>query len=165
MKRKQTGVTTVEFAIIGMLFFIVLFGVIEFGRLLFTWNTLTEATRRGARVAAVCPVNHPAIARITVFNGPGSGGKSPVLSNLVPGDVAVRYLDDNGNDLGNAPTFSNIAYVSVGISGNSDGAPGYQHQMLIPLLAMTLTSPWFQTMLPTENLGQVPGTNEQCPFG
>ncbi|MFH0343099.1 MAG: TadE/TadG family type IV pilus assembly protein [Chromatiales bacterium] len=163
MKNRQSGLATVEFAIIGMLFFIVLFAVIEFGRLLFTWNTLTEATRRGARVAAVCPVNHPAIARITVFNRPGGGG-SPVLPNLAPGDVAVQYLGDNGNDLGNAPSFSNIAYVSVGISGNSDGVPGYQHQMLIPLLAMTLTSPWFQTTLPRESLGQVPGTIEQCPF-
>lgn len=156
MKRQQSGITTVEFAIIGMLFFIVLFAVLEFGRLLFTWNTLTEATRRGARVAAVCPVNQAAIANITVFSDSAGGVASP-LPNLTPADVDVNYLGVNGNDLGGAPVFSTIAYVQVGI-------PGYQFDMHIPLFNITLTSPSFWTTLPRENLGVVPGAGPLCPF-
>ncbi|MDQ2694292.1 MAG: pilus assembly protein, partial [Pseudomonadota bacterium] len=34
MRRRQRGITTVEFAIIGALLMITVFGVIEFGRLL-----------------------------------------------------------------------------------------------------------------------------------
>ena len=58
--RFQTGITTVEFAIIGLLMFIVVFGVIEFGRALFVVNMLTEATRRGARLAAARPAQQAA---------------------------------------------------------------------------------------------------------
>ena len=48
-RRRQSGLTTVEFAIIGSLAFILVFGVIEIARALFVLNALTEATRRGAR--------------------------------------------------------------------------------------------------------------------
>ena len=76
MIRRQRGVTSVEFAIIGLLVMIVLFAVLETGRLLFVFNALEEATRRGARVAAVCQVNDSAIAEITVFNPSGGGADS-----------------------------------------------------------------------------------------
>lgn len=171
MKMRQKGLTTVEFAIIGALFFIVLFGVIEFGRMLFVWNTLTEATRRGARVAAVCPVNHPAIARKTVFNDENTDGSSPILSNLSTDDVEVQYLEDDGDVIADpVANFSDIAYVRVSISGGSDGVAGYQHDLLvlpalIPGLTGTLTAPEFETTLPRESLGVVPGIAEpQCPF-
>ncbi len=55
--KTQRGAAMVEFALIALLFFIILFGIIEFGRAFFTYNTLVEATRRGARVAAVCPAS------------------------------------------------------------------------------------------------------------
>ena len=58
-RARQTGTTTVEFAIIASVMFMILFGVIEFGRVMFTANALAESTRRGARLAAVCPVGDP----------------------------------------------------------------------------------------------------------
>ena len=51
MRHQQKGMYTVEFALVAALFFVLLFGVIEFARALFVWETLTEATRRGARLA------------------------------------------------------------------------------------------------------------------
>ncbi len=59
MRCQQTGLATVEFAIVGLLLFVVIFGVIEFGRALFVVNTLTDGTRRAARLAVVCPVGDP----------------------------------------------------------------------------------------------------------
>lgn len=67
MKSGQRGSTLVEFAFAGLLLFIALFAALEFARWMYLWNSMTEATRRGARVAAVCPINDPAIARVTVF--------------------------------------------------------------------------------------------------
>ena len=61
MKNSQQGTTTVEFAILASVLFVLIFGVIEIGRAFFVWNSLAEATRRGARIAAVCPVNHGSI--------------------------------------------------------------------------------------------------------
>jgi Flp pilus assembly protein TadG len=50
----QLGATMVEFAIVAVLFFSLLLGIMDFGRLLFTWNAAAEATRWGARIAVVC---------------------------------------------------------------------------------------------------------------
>lgn len=50
MNRKHMrGVYVVEFAFIGLLVFVLLFGVLEMGRLYFTVNALDESARRGAR--------------------------------------------------------------------------------------------------------------------
>jgi Flp pilus assembly protein TadG len=43
----------VEFAIVGLLLFIVVFGVIDVGRAVWNYNTLAHATREGARYAIV----------------------------------------------------------------------------------------------------------------
>lgn len=57
MNRKyMRGTYTVEFAIVGLLVFTLLFGVVEMGRLYFTVNALDEAVRRGTRLAAVCDI-------------------------------------------------------------------------------------------------------------
>ncbi len=155
MKHKVKGTTVVEFAIVGVLFFVVLFAVIEFGRALFVWNTLTEATRRGARIAVVCPVNHSAIRRVAVFNNASSGGGSPILTGLSPANVAVDYLDVNGAA---TAAFTAIRYVRVRIVG-------FQHSILIPVFNEVLNTPAFATTLPRESLG-VPrvGAGAQC-FG
>jgi hypothetical protein len=146
-KHRQSGLTTVEFALVGSLFFIVLFAVIEFGRALFVWNTLTEATRRGARLAAVCPPNDPSIVNVAVFNAPdASPGDSAVLNGLSTGNVETEYLDASGNVTGAA---GNIRYVRVRIDN-------YQHALLIPLFNLTLTAPAFETTLPSESLGALP---------
>jgi hypothetical protein len=145
--KRQKGLYIVEFAIVGLLFFILLFGVIEFARALFVWNTLTEATRRGARLAVVCPVNHPSIANVTVFNAPGAPGASPILPGLSSGMVSVSYP---------------AGMVRVQITG-------YLHTLLIPLFSATLTAPVFETTLPRESLGCVPDMANggvcvsQCP--
>nr|WP_305907145.1 TadE family protein [Methylomarinum sp. Ch1-1]MDP4519872.1 pilus assembly protein [Methylomarinum sp. Ch1-1] len=57
MRKLQRGASMVEFALIALVFFTLIFGIIEFARVMFVYNTLVEATRRGARVAAVCPVS------------------------------------------------------------------------------------------------------------
>ena len=50
-RRRNTGVATVEFAIVGMLALVLLIGVLEVGRAVFTQNALEESTRRAARRA------------------------------------------------------------------------------------------------------------------
>jgi len=45
-------VAAVEFALVALLFFTVVFGTIEFARIMYMYNTLAEVTRRAARAAA-----------------------------------------------------------------------------------------------------------------
>jgi len=54
MRTLQRGATAVEFALVLLLFLMVTLGVVDFSRMLFAWNSATEATRAGARYAVVC---------------------------------------------------------------------------------------------------------------
>lgn len=49
----QRGATVVEFALVFVIFLAILFAAIEFGRAMFQASYAVEATRRGARMAAI----------------------------------------------------------------------------------------------------------------
>jgi len=132
----QKGLTTVEFAIVGLVFFVILFAVIEFGRIIYTMNILQEGARRAARVAAVCAVNDPAIANRALFAG---------LSGLTTSNVQVEYLNQSGAI---TATFADIHYVRVRIVD-------YSMPIHIPLINPTFQAPEFSSTLPRESLGVV----------
>jgi Flp pilus assembly protein TadG len=51
--KSERGQSLVEFAMILPLFMVILFGIMEFGRLWEISNLITSASREGARVAAI----------------------------------------------------------------------------------------------------------------
>jgi hypothetical protein len=143
---RQRGTTTVEFAIIGAAMLMVLFGVIEIGRAMFVMNALSEATRRSARVATVCPVNDPSIAQVGLFNAPGSTGNR-ILGDLTAANIAVQYLDADGGVVADpVGNFLQIHFVRTSIVN-------YQHRILIPFATSVFTTPDFATTLRRESLG------------
>lgn len=54
MKHREKGATAVEFALVLLAFLVLILGLMDFARLLFTWSAASEATREGARYAVVC---------------------------------------------------------------------------------------------------------------
>jgi Flp pilus assembly protein TadG len=149
----QRGLSIVEFAIVAAVLFMLIFAVIEVGRAFFVASALDEATRRGARMAAVCQINDGAIAQTAAFD-------NAVIPDLDAGDFAVEYLDGNGIVLGSpgtSATFRLIRYVRVRVVG-------YQHQMFIPFATALapFTMPEFATTLPRESLGISPEGNTPC---
>jgi Flp pilus assembly protein TadG len=48
------GATAVEFALVLLILLMFVLGIVDFARLLYTWNAAAEVTRAGARYAAVC---------------------------------------------------------------------------------------------------------------
>jgi Flp pilus assembly protein TadG len=157
-KRSQSGTTTVEFAIIGTVMMVIVFGIIEFGRALYTINVLTEAARRGARMAAVCPVGDPKPASVAIFDS-GSGMSSQV-PGLTTANVQIQYLDVNGTPVANpAANFGAIRYVQSSISTTSP----YVMPLFIPILSPTLTLSGFTATMPRESLGISPaGVTTAC---
>jgi hypothetical protein len=143
MKQRERGITSVEFAFVGMLLFILLFGVIEFGRLLYSFSVLAEGARRAARLAAVCPLNDPGITNTAGFAN---------LPNFNANNVQLQYLDVNGNPTGN---YTAINYVQVQIVG-------YQIPLAIPLINPVVNSPAFAVTLPRESLGVSSTTATPC---
>jgi hypothetical protein len=53
-KLRQAGATLIEFALVLLIFLAFMLGVVDFSRMLFTWNAATQVTRAGARYAVVC---------------------------------------------------------------------------------------------------------------
>jgi len=154
--RRQQGITTVEVAVVGLVAMITLFGVVEVARVFFVLNALDEATRRGARIAAVCQINDTAIAEITVFNPSGGGAASSLLAGLTTGNVVVEYLDQGGIPLPNPiGSFGLIQFVRVSITE-------FTHQLIIPLWMQTFVMPNFATTIPAESLGVWPGGFSPC---
>jgi len=182
--KTQRGAAMVEFAMIALVFFMILFGIIEFGRLLFTYNTLVEATRRGARVAAVCPVSADGIAqvqRVTTFkNGNNTG--TPLLG-LATTDIKVTYfgIDPSDNTLQEI-SISDPTPDPITLNQKTNGTdfdylriqlvrveirPSFTHTLFIPGFGNTFSVPSIQTTLPSESLGRVSGKNpvdERCCY-
>ena len=150
--KRQAGTTSVEFAIVGMVMMVCLLGVIEVSRLLFVINALGESTRRGARLAAVCPVGDPAIAQMAVFNSTG-GTNSPVVNGLSTANIQLEYLRADGSPIPGDPIdlsadpaiYATINYVRVQIVN-------YVHQWIFPG-ALTFNMPPQPSTLPRESLG------------
>jgi Flp pilus assembly protein TadG len=53
LARSQRGTAVVEFALVAPLLFLLVFGIIEFGRALNAYNQITQLAGQGARAAAV----------------------------------------------------------------------------------------------------------------
>jgi len=128
LKHSQHGAAAVEFGLVAIVFLILLIGVVEMGRVLFTWNAAVEATRFGARVAVVCDINDSAVlTQMQKF-----------LPNLTAGNLSVSYLPSGCS-------ISNCKDVRVELSGLSV-------QTYIPIVGAALTVPPFSTTLPRESL-------------
>ncbi|ABD68547.1 TadE-like [Rhodoferax ferrireducens T118] len=138
---RQRGVAAVEFAIVSSLLFTVLFGVMEMGRLLWTWNAAVEATRYGARLAVVCDLNDSHIKSRMISR----------LPSLANGNIVVTYLNPPNAD--NTCTAATCKAVRVSLTG-------YTHNTIIPFVPLSLTLPPFGTTLRKEFMSST--SNEVC---
>ena len=132
---KQDGAAAVEFALIAMVFFSLLLGILEFGRVLFTWNSAVEATRYGARVAVVCDIGSTAIVSRMQL----------IMPAITATNVAVTYEPSTCVQ-------STCERVKVKIQGLSVTP-------LIPVLNVTLPVPSSETSLLRESLASAIGGN------
>jgi Flp pilus assembly protein TadG len=127
----QHGGMSVEFALVFSVFSIMLIGIMEMGRLLWSWNAAVEATRRGARMAVVCDLNDSDI-KIRMRE------MFPALSNS---NITITYLDPPNAD--NTCTTATCKAVKVSLSG-------FSHTTNIPFVSMTANLPAFTTTLRRE---------------
>ena len=172
--RHQRGVTTVEFALVAIPFFLLLLGCIEFGRLMFLWNTVQEVTRSAARQAVVTDFNDTAamnrIKRSAIFRtDAGTLPAAPEVSDLV---VNIKYLQSDGvtpvsampldpganvSECLDAQSTVCIKFVEVNVcTGNPCAAVAFEPMMGLFSYLGVLTIPVSTVRMPAESLGFTP---------
>jgi Flp pilus assembly protein TadG len=144
--KSERGAALMEFAIAATVFLTALFGVIEFGRLLWTHNALRDAARRGARYAAVRKndtAGQTAVKKMVVYGDPNADPTTakPIVTGMTTSNVVLEYQNYNGIQL------SSRATVSV---------TGMTFKFAIPLIGGTLNLPAYRTSSVGESAGFVP---------
>jgi len=66
LRSERRAAAMVEFAIVAPVLFVLIFGIIDFGRVFFLYNNLTNAAREGARQGAVLALNSQSAIQTTV---------------------------------------------------------------------------------------------------
>lgn len=93
-QRKQAGVAAVEFALVAIIFFTLIFGVLEIARAMYICNTLQEVTRRAAELAAKTDFSDTAamqrVREAAIFrNSPGYLAFAEPVSDI---NIRIDYL-------------------------------------------------------------------------
>jgi Flp pilus assembly protein TadG len=147
MRQMQRGATIVEFALVLIVFLTFFLGILDFARMLWTWNAANEATRWGARVSVVCDKGAAAVlASMQKF--------VPQLSGT---NLQIDWYDATGT-VSAACDHTNCAGVNVTITGLN-----YQWISPIGLASATaIPMPGFSTYLPREIMGQDPNSSSVC---
>lgn len=138
----QRGVAAVEFALIAIVFFTLLLGIMEFGRWMFMMNAANEATRLGARLGVVCSVEAADnFTRIKARMSGMTGGAIPA-TNMV-----LDYVPANC-------TAANCTTVTARIVGA-------RFRPVSPFFGGNYPMPQFPTSLPREYMTSA--GNSVCP--
>jgi Flp pilus assembly pilin Flp len=142
MKKNQSGATAVEFALVLLIFLMFLLGLLDFARMLFTWNAANEATRAGARYAVVCD------------NTAQNAAVLAQMQAMLPQITTIGLAWDPPDC-----TPATCEGVTVTITGLD-----YQWISPLPGLfgSMAIPMPGFSTYLPREIMRQDPNSGAIC---
>jgi len=155
LKSSEKGAAMAEFVIISVVFFMIIFAIIEFGRLFYIHNALTDAARRGARYAALhkkadltCVQNVVVYGESHVDDKCAATGPA-LISGLDTTKIDVTYIGpDKDTDYG-----MNLGTVTVEIKN-------YTFKLAIPFVPATYTTlsmPNYVSTLTAESAGEKPG--------
>jgi Flp pilus assembly protein TadG len=99
--RGQSGAAAVEFALVLPVLLLLLFGIIEFGRLMTTYSTVRSAGREAARYGSAVGQSSNGVPRYADCTGIRAAAKDvAVLPGLSDGDIDVAYDGGPGTNEG-----------------------------------------------------------------
>jgi Flp pilus assembly protein TadG len=140
-KKGERGTTLVEFAIGATVFFTMMFAVVEFGRMLYVHNALSDAARRGARYAVVHGASDIAdVKRVAVYGNTDAGTQQPLVDNLTTDNIVVQYSG--------APNVFGVNKGTVTVQ-----IQNYDFSFSVPFVGGKIRMPAYKTTLTGENAG------------
>jgi hypothetical protein len=185
--RQQRGIAAVEFALLAIVFFMLVFSMLEVTRAVYLFNTLQEITRRAAMDAANSafdPASMEAVRRRAMFSDPN--GNLILGFPVTPAHLKIDYLSVTGgaggstlgtqvvsalpscpaenatNCLTDPYGASCIRLVQVRICQPTEGAEcaAVPYQSVFPFIDLSMvTLPRATTIVPAQTLGNRPGTS------
>lgn len=100
-RRGESGAAAVEFALVLPVLLLLLFGIIEFGRLMTTYSTVRLASRESARYGSAVGQSSSGVPRYADCSGIRAAAKDvAVLPGLTDGDIHVGYDGGPGTSEG-----------------------------------------------------------------
>ena len=119
MKSKQRGVATLELALVLPLLLAICFGITEFGRAIFTYDTLAKSARSAARYLSTQSAGNAnawAVADNLVVYGNPAGTGSPLVPGLAVSNVTVCDASNCSANLfvGSNPTINTVTVTITG---------------------------------------------------
>jgi Flp pilus assembly protein TadG len=143
---RQEGAVAVEVALVMPILCLLLFGIVEMGRLLWTWNAAVEATRLGARLAVVCDVDRS-------LGAPIKSRMRTMLPLLANSNITIEYMNPV-DTVDPSCTNDDCKAARVRLSGLT-------YTPIIPFMSLSLSLPGFSTTLRKEYMSSA--SNEVCP--
>jgi hypothetical protein len=121
--KRRRGSTIVEMAVVVPVFFLLIFGMIEFGRMLMVRQALTNAAREGCRKAVLATTQDVSVVSSTIRNYlqsaiPNSGNAGTCRVTISPADL-------NGIESGTQITtsievnYSDVSWMPAMFLGNA----------------------------------------------
>ena len=99
LRKSERGATLVEFALVAPLLFLLLFGVIEFSRLIAAYTGVWTAAREGARYATTTDLStiDPSVPRYADCDGiKATAIERVILADVDTSSVTVEFIDTGG---------------------------------------------------------------------
>lgn len=191
-RKAQGGTAAVEFALLAVVFFTLVFGIVEVARLMYAYNTLHVVTRRVAQAAAhVYPLETTRINELkyaAMFrNSPGELMLAAPVSDL---HIRIEYLalTRSGNSGAltltpvdtaslppnaaqhrqlcmnnlNAPNCVRLIQVSICDPSDSRDCQRVRSNMMLPLVDLRVALHRATSIATPASLGYVPG-DSPCP--
>ena len=180
----QSGVAAVEFSLVAIIFFTIVFGILELARVEYLLNTLEEVTRRAAAAAANVNYTDPdAIKKVQAYAVFRDSPGPLVLGDPVTADnVKIDYLSVSNvtwklNHVSSPPacpagnrlkcmTDPNsdtcIRFVRARVCASMDDAGNctpMKYVVVFPFLDLTgIKVPPAETIVPVGSLGETPSS-------
>jgi hypothetical protein len=191
-RRTESGTTAVEFSLLALIFFTFVFGIFEFTRILFVYNTLQEVTRRAASSAAnIYPLDDTALnqaRQAAVFrDSPGQLALAPPvtdqyvridylgLTRASDGSLSMTPISQSSlpscaavlrqicMDNPNAANCVRFVRVRICDPAHTDVCSFVTSGLVMPLVPLPVPLPKATTITPVESLGYRQGTMPCAP--
>ncbi len=119
-RRNRQGAAAVEFALVAPLFFLMVFGMIEFGRAIMVQQVLTNASREGARIAVLdSPTPTAGLVQATVTNYLQNAGIAGATITTIPAEPTSAGYGDPVTVTVRIP-FANVSWLPAPMFLNSN---------------------------------------------